>query len=60
MIQSELYLGHGLVSKFQHKLHDDQREKFETVIEFIILSGQKLDQEYYSSGLVQRFVGLGK
>ena len=23
----ELYLGHGLVSKFQHKLHDDQREK---------------------------------
>ena len=25
--QSELYLGHGLVSTYQHKLHDDQREK---------------------------------
>ena len=25
--QSEMYLGHGLVSKFQHKLHDDEREK---------------------------------
>ena len=25
--QSELYLSHGLVSRFQHKLHDDQREK---------------------------------
>ena len=25
--QSELHLGHGLVSKFQHKLHDDQRHK---------------------------------
>ena len=37
--QSELYLGHELVSKFQHKLHYDQREVSETVIEFIILSG---------------------
>ena len=25
--QSELYLGHGLLSEFQHKLHDGQREK---------------------------------
>ena len=25
--QSERYLGHGLVSKFQHKVHDDQKEK---------------------------------
>ena len=24
--QSELYLRHGLVSRFQHKLHNDQRE----------------------------------
>ena len=39
--QSELYLSHGLVSRFQHKLHDDQREVSETVIKFIILSGQK-------------------
>ena len=40
--QSELYLGHGLVAKFQHKLHDDQREKcLRTVIEFVILSGKK-------------------
>ena len=57
--QSELYLGHGLVSKFQHKLHDDQREVSETVIKFIILS-VKLDQEYYSSGLGQRLAGLEK
>ena len=40
--QSELYLGHGLVSKLHHKLHDYQREVSETVIKFIILSGQKL------------------
>ena len=26
--QSERYLGHGLVSKFPHKLHGDQREKY--------------------------------
>ena len=41
--QSELYLSHGLVSRFQHKLQDDQREK--------------IDQEYYSSGLVQIWSG---
>ena len=41
--QSELYLSHGLVSRFQHKLHNDQREKWlETVIRFIILSRQKI------------------
>ena len=32
----------------------------ETVIKFIILSGRKIDQEYYSSGLVQRLAGLGR
>ena len=26
-VQSDLYFGHGMVLKFQHKLHDDQREK---------------------------------
>ena len=25
--ESDLYLGHGLVSKFQHRLTDDHREK---------------------------------
>ena len=25
--QYELYLSHELVSRFQHKLHDDQRER---------------------------------
>ena len=25
--QSDLYLSHGLVSRFRHKLHNDQREK---------------------------------
>ena len=35
----------------------------ETVIKFIILSGQKIrvkNQEYYSSGLVQILAGLGR
>ena len=32
----------------------------ETVIKFIIFPDKKLDQEYYSSGLVQILAGLGR